>query len=598
MTLPNSDQWLVGLILLGALAGFVWGKWRYDVVALTALLAGVICGVVPADRAFSGFGHPAVITVAVVLALSAALAQSGAIKPITELIAKVSTHSLFVHIATLTAVGAALSAFMNNVGALALMMPVALRSALDADRSPALVLMPLSFGAILGGLTTVIGTPPNIIVAEYREEAGLGEPFLMFDFTPVGAAVAVTGIIYITLLGWRLVPKARREKPKNPQERFKLESYLTEAIVPKGSDLEGKTFAEVDALIYEEESILLGVVRGKRRIPATSRYRRINEGDVLVLEAGPDAIAALARNLKVDLLRPDKRHDELMRAEDAAIAELVVAPGSRLEGRALNRLYILKRYNINLLAVSRQGKSYRGRLRTFNFRAGDVLLIQGNRESVDEVVDAMELWPLAERGIRVTGERGPLAAAIFVASVVAAAFELVSLPIAFTLGLMGMLAARVLSPREVYEHVQWPVVVLLAAMIPLGDALETTGATRAVAEAIAGASGELTPVFLIMILMAVAMTLSDVMNNAATAVIMAPLAATLASQLNLSPDPFLMAVAIGSSCAFLTPIGHQNNMLIMGPGGYRFSDYWRMGLPLEILIVAIASPMLIWVWPL
>ena len=589
------DQITLFAILCALFALLAWGRWRYDVVALMALMASVVTGVVPAGEAFTGFGHPATITVAAILILSRALTTTGATDWIARAV-RPATGSTAAHIGVLSSLAAAMSSVMNNVGTLGLLMPVALQSARKAKRSPAVILMPLSFGAILGGLVTLIGTPPNIIVATYRAEI-VGAPFGMFDFTPVGAVTALAGVAFIALVGWRLVPVAARKRAVS-EELFDIEHYVTEARVTKDSAALGKTMAEIDEATKDIDALLIALIRGERRYRPSAGVP-IQAGDLLVIEAGPEEIDKFVTALGLELGRARKGGKTPLGHAEGALVEAVVAPRSRLEGQTVGSQRLIGRHGFTLLAVARQGRPHRGRLKAFRFRVGDVLLLHGEAERVPDAIAAFGCLPLAERGLSI-GQRGkaPVLIAIFAAAIAAASFGLLPIPIALTLAVVVTVLAGLLPVRELYDGVDWPVIVLLGALIPVGGALEDTGATEVIAAAIHDATAGRSAVLVLVLLMVVTMTLSDILNNAATAVVMAPIAAGIAERLGASPDPFLMAVAVGASCAFLTPIGHQNNALIMGPGGYRFWDYWRMGLPLEVLIVAVATPMILLVWPL
>jgi len=596
----HFDQAFLLVLLAAVLALFIWGRWRYDVVAVAALLAAALAGSVPYDAMFAGFGHPATVTVALVLIVSRGLQNSGAIQSLTRLVP--SGGSVSGHVGALAAIGGALSAVMNNVGALALLMPAALQSAAKAARSPAILLMPLSFGSILGGLVTLIGTPPNIIVATFRGDL-TGESFAMFDFSPVGGTVALVGIAFVALIGWRLVPASRRAN-MSARELFEIEAYLSEAVVEKKSPLVGRTLGEADDLAEEQDAILLGLIRADRRIEHGHRREIIQEGDVLVLETGPDALSAVHNALKLhpaDLVKKRQKEAALPRTEsgDIALTEAVVLPKSHIIGQTPESLRLRRRHGVNLLAVSRQGQPFRGRLRDFRFRASDVLLLEGDPERLPSVIGSLGCLPLAHRALSIQRQRhGVLAIGIFCAAVAAASLGIVSLPAAFTAAVGLMVLLGIVPARDIYDAVDWPVIVLLGAMIPVGSALEASGATALLANGLVDAAAGLPAWVILTMVLVVTMTLSDVMNNAATAVVMAPISIGIAERLTVNPDSFLMAVAVGASCAFLTPIGHQNNTLILGPGGYRFGDYWRMGLPLEAIIVLVAIPMLLWVWPL
>jgi len=596
----SFDQVFLLALLVAVLALFVWGRLRYDIVAFVALLAATLAGTVPFGAMFSGFGHPATVTVALVLIVSRGLQNSGAIQSIVRLVP--SGGSVSGQVGALAGVGGVLSAMMNNVGALALLMPAALQAAAKTARSPALLLMPLSFGSILGGLITLIGTPPNIIVAAIRRDMS-GESFTMFDFTPVGGAVAAAGIAFVALVGWRLVPESRRAK-MSARELFEIEAYLSEAVVGEKSPLIGRSLDEADDLAAEQDAVLLALIRGDRRIDHGHSRETILAGDVVVLETGPDALSAVHHALKLhpaDIVKKRQKEVALPVTEsgDIALTEAVVLPRSDIAGRTPEALRLRRRYGVNLLAVSRQGQPFRGRLRDFRFRPGDVLLLEGDPERLPSVIGALGCLPLAERGLQIQRRhRGFLAIGIFAVAVAAAGFGLLALPAAFAVAVGLMVVLNIVPPREVYDAVDWPVIVLLGAMIPIGGALESSGATMLIAGGLVKLSAGL-PVWAILgLLLIITMTLSDVMNNAATAVVMAPISVGIAERLAVNPDSFLMAVAVGASCAFLTPIGHQNNTLILGPGGYRFGDYWRMGLPLEVIIVIVAVPMLLWIWPL
>ncbi len=600
----TTDQiFLIGL--LGILVVFfVWERWRYDLVALAGLLIATLLGFVPADEAFLGFGHPAVVTVAAVLIISRGLSNTGAVEFLTRYI-KGATSSPTLHVVGLSTLGGVLSTVMNNVGALALLMPVAIQSSLDAKRSPAVVLMPLAFGTILGGMATLIGTPPNIIIANYRAEI-TGQPFGMFDFSPVGGVVAVTGIIFVALIGWHLIPMARRSK-NAPQDLFHLQEYLTEVKVPEGSKAIGKSLSELESATEDSDALIIGLIRGEQSIRGAAWREEIQVGDVLVLEAGPQGINKFVSTLGLELTGTQPK-EETQESEpkkstgtsDEILLEAVVPPDrSWLVGRLAGTLKLRSRFGVSLLGVSRQGTPYRGRLKEFRFKAGDVLLLQGDKEQVLDVIGSLGCLPLAERGIQLEKSgQAWLAGGLFGLALGSAITGIISLPIALMGAALGMVLLTIVSPRDVYQTIDWPVLVLLGAMIPLGRALEQSGATTVLAQYLVDVTSGYSPILLLGLIMVFTMLLSDVMNNAATAVVMAPFSFAVAQSLGLNADPFLMAVAIGASCAFLTPIGHQNNLLVMGPGGYRFGDYWRMGLPLEILILAVSLPLLVIFWPL
>ena len=593
-----SFEQIAILALIGAiLILFIWGRWRYDLVAFTALLAAVVIGLVEPMEAFVGFGHPAVVTVAAVLIISRALSNSGLIDLLAKGLDPAAERGKSMHIGFIGSISALLSAFINNVGALALLMPVALKSAAKVKRSPGFILMPLAFASILGGTITLIGTPPNIIIANYRARIS-GEPFSMFDFTPVGAVVTLVGLLFVAFLGWRLIPAARRAK-QGDNSLFEIEAYVTELSVPEESPLLGKGRAQIESAFEKFEIEFVGLIRQRQRIHSATWRGRIVAGDVLVLEAAPEGIDKAVSSLGLELVGSGAEVSEDLKSDEVALVEAVVSPAGMIENRTASGVRLRGRFGVNLLAVSRQGRPMKTRLHTMRLRAGDVLLLQGPTDQMPTILNDIGCLPLAERDLRIgKPERAWLSLAVFVAAIIFMSLGLVAAPIALGLAAMAMLFLNVASLREAYDSINWPVIVLLGAMIPIGGALETTGATDLITESILSIGGDVSPILVLTILLIVTMTLSDIVNNAATAVIMAPIAYGLAERLQVNADAFLMAVAIGASCAFLTPIGHQNNTLILGPGSYRFGDYWRMGLPLEILITAVSVPMILWVWPL
>ncbi len=606
---------------------FLWGRWRHDMVAVGALLICVVIGLVPANDAFAGFGHPAVITIGCVLVLSHGLQTSGAIDALSDRILPTSFGPT-VTIAAITGLATVLSAFMNNVGALALLMPVAIQTAAKQGLPPGKVLMPLAFGSILGGMTTLIGTPPNLIVSSFRATSG-GGSFAMFDFTPVGLATAAVAVTFVALVGWRLVPSRNGAGGAE----FDTGTYLTEARVPEKSKSVGKSLREIEEVLDEADAQIVGLVRNEVRVTAPNPTRTVLAGDILVIEADPKALASVLSTLGLKLEeavnhdddaeeeegteaktsnfsaspanKKDKTEDDEAATEKPArldeilLKELAVLPNSNLAGRSATDIRLRTTFGINLLAISHLGRRSITRLRTASIQPGDLLLMQGTQESILEFAAQHGCVPLAERTLRIPDKRQALTAtAIMLAAIGGAAFGLVPAAIAFASGVLACMALQVVPPRRVYDAIDWPVIVLVAALIPVAGAMATTGAADVVARVLLTSIAQGHPIIALVLILIVTMTLSDFMNNAATAAVMCPIAIGTAKTLGVNLDPFLMAVAIGASCAFLTPIGHQNNTLILGPGGFQFGDYWRLGLPLEIIVVAVSVPMILWVWPL
>lgn len=589
----TTDQIILFSLFGAVFALLLWGRFRYDLVAFAALMVGVVTGVVKVDDAFAGFGHPATIVVALVLVVSAGLMRSGAVLLITRTLVD-SARGLGSHIALMGGVGAILSAFMNNVAALALLMPVDIQTARKAGRSPALSLMPLSFATILGGMATLIGTPPNIIIASIREEA-LGEPYKMFDFAPVGGLTAIAGLVFVALIGWRLIP-SREDAGKSVSD---LGQYLAELTVPPESKLIGQRLGELQTQADESDVALLGLIRDGKRRYGSSRNTRLLAGDTLILEATPDALDEFRASLSLNF--SDERREEHLKAagEGLDMIEVVVPETARIAGKTAQALGLAWRQGSVLMGISREGRRITEHIRRTVVKPGDILLLLVPKDRGPDVTDWLGCLPLADRGLVVTDNTKVwLAIGLFTAAVLAASVGLLYLPIALGLVVIAYVLTKIVPISEIYDHIEWPVVVLLGSMIPLGAALEDAGGTALIANSLIGLTEGLPSWAVLTVLMLVTMTLSDVLNNTATTIVAAPVGIQMAHTLGVSPDPFLMAVAVAASSAFLTPIGHKNNTLILGPGGYHFGDYWRMGLPLEILVVAVSVPSILLFWPL
>lgn len=591
----HTEQIFVFATLFLVLILFIWGKWRYDLVALFALLLVTIAGLVPASEAFSGFGHPAVITVAAVLIVSRALFNSGMVDYIVRLM-NFAGENPIAQLTVLVVAVTLCSGFMNNIGALALFMPVAIRMARKNEISPSLFLMPLAFGSLLGGLITQVGTPPNIIISIFREETAAGAPFRMFDFAPVGAGIALAGVLFILLIGWRLIP--RRKGQLSREELFEIDNYIAELLVPKKSSLTGKRLRDLEEAT-EGDITVIGHQRDGQKFPAPSPHRTFKEGDTLIVRASAEDLQELLDATGLELEESGKFDRETLSSDEVALMEATITRGSVMEGRTVRSLNLRSRYGVNMLGLARQGGQLRSKPDKVKLRVGDVLLLQGPVEILEEVLPTLGLLPLVERGLRVgQPRRVAMGVLIFGTSLVLAATGVLAIQVAFTAAALVMILVGLLSLREIYESVDWPVIVLLGAMIPVSQALETTGAANLIAGSILSISGNSAAWITLTIVLVGTMFLSDLVNNAAAAVLMAPIAIGIANGMDASADPFLMSVAVGASCAFLTPIGHQSNTLVMGPGGYKFSDYWRMGLPLEIIIVLVGVPLIMLVWPL
>ena len=588
------DQALAFAILAAAMILFVWGRLRYDLVAILALLAAVFTGVVPHGEAFRGFGDDIVIIVASALVVSAAVARSGVMEAVLH---RVSSHvsSVQAQIVLLVTAVTILSAFVKNIGALAMMIPVALLVARRLKASPSCFLMPMAFGSLLGGLVTLVGTSPNIIVSRVRGEL-TGQPFGMFDFAPVGLGLAVAGVVFL-VFGFRLLP-GRRKAKGTMDEALDIPDYMTEARVTAASVVTGRTVGDL-VRFCNDKVMVTGIVRHKTvRMPLLPDAILL-EGDILLLEGDPEALERAVARARLELEGGDRPTHTARAADEIAGIEAVVGPRSILIGQTAKRMTLHEHFNINLLAVSRSGQHFTERLRDIVLQAGDVLVLKGDLTRLPGTLRELGCLPLAERAIRLGNVRQGLGPVAVLGSAMALT-AVGALPVAsaFLTAAVLMVLLGALSLREAYAAIDPPILVMLGALIPVSEAIRTTGGADLIARGLSDLAGTLPPYGALALVMLAAMAVTPFLNNAATVLVMAPVAVSFAQQLGYRPDAFLMAVAVGAACDFLTPIGHQCNTLVMGPGGYRFGDYWRLGLPLSILVLVLGVPLILLVWPL
>lgn len=612
----DRAQILTVVLLVGMAVLFLWDRWRYDIVALLALLAAVAAGIVPADRAFSGFANPVLPLIAAALVLSAAVGQSGAIEILVRRLSPLM-RSPGLQVGVLAACVALLSAFVKNIGALAIFIPAAVQVARRHDRSPSEFLMPMSFASLLGGSMTLIGTSPNILIASVRQQL-VGEPFHMFDFTPVGAGIAAVGVVFLAF-GWRLIPRGLRGTAGIAA--FKIEDYTSELRIGEGSAYIGRTVAEVEELAGGEVSIT-AIVRKRtgRQIPAGSW--RLFADDVLVVEADPQALEAVARDGKLDIVgseeppaspaaadddgqpepsEPPERESRSPEpsADGFAVVEAIVGAGSALIGRAAAELRLRERYGLNVLAISRNERRTIARLRQVRFQLGDAIVFQGDGDRIHEILAGLGCLPLAERQLKLGRPRQLLLPlAILAAAMAATGFELVPAAIAFVAAALAIVLCNRLSLAEAYAAIDWPILILIGALIPVGAAVRTTGTANLVAQALAGATTHLPGFAVVALILTATMLVTPILHHAAAVLVMGPIAAAVAQRLGFHVDPFLMAVAFGAGSDFLSPVGHQSNTLVMAPGGYRFRDYWKLGLPLSLIVIGLGVPLIVLLWPL
>ncbi|MEM1282663.1 MAG: SLC13 family permease [Chlamydiota bacterium] len=590
------DQLLIFGILITALILFIFGKWRYDIVACIVLILVALTNTIPVNRIFAGFGHPAVITVAAVLVISRGLQNSGLIDLLTSYVEKVGKKPIL-QLAVLMIIVMLLSGFMNDVGALALTMPVAIQIARRSGKSPSYLLMPLAFGSLLGGLLTMIGTPPNIIIGTFSPD-GKNQLFTMFDFTPVGLAVSLSGLIYVLTIGWKLIPD--RKGQTSADELFHIKEYTTEVSVPEGAKVVGKPLSHLEEISNQEVTII-GLVRGKRRLLAPSGFETIWANDVLIVEASHEHLKNFLDKGGLELTGEveEKEVEEVIKSDEVVIIEAIVSPISSIIKKNAKSLHLRWRHGVNLLAVARHGERLHERLGRIRFEVGDILLLQGPKDSIHETLSLLGCLPLAHRDLRIGQPRRIiLSLGIFCTAIALTVAGLLPVQLSFTCAALAMVLFNMFTLSEVYESIEWPVIILLGAMIPLGDAMETTGGAKLIGDSLVTLTSGMPASATLCLLLVITMSLSNVMNNAAVAVLMAPIALSVSQMLQAEPHAFLMSVAVGASSTFLTPIGHQSNALVMGPGGYNFGDYWKLGLILSIIVVLVSVPLLMYLWPL
>ena len=589
-----SDQSIVFLLISTTLALFIWGRIRYDLIAFMALISGTIVGVIPTHDVFSGFGHPAVVIIALVLIISRGLIRSGAVELISSNLSNF-TSGVKTHIAVMGTISAGLSSIVNNVAALAILMPADTQLNQKAKRKPSTTLMALAFTSILGGMVTMIGTASNVVIATYREDA-LGSPYSMFDFTPVGLIVATSGVLFIAVFGWRLMPRIKDSDLKDNNEEIR--QYVSNVLVTEESPIVSKYLSHLDDVCEGVDVSILGIIRNDERLEGEGFIRNfiIHAKDLLILEGSVQGIDEFMKETKTHYISDSDSDFEF---KHTSLIEAVVPPFSRSVGRSATQLSLLRLRQISLLGISRAGRSIIHHVRNTKIQPGDVLLLHGNSSHLESAVKWMECLTLERRDLQIPHrKKASLAISSFLIAIIASSLGYIDLTIALSLVVIFYIAANVIPKIDIYRSIHWPVIVLLGSMIPIGQALQSSGGAETISNILINISYGATPVTILASVLIITMLLSAVLNNVATVLVAAPISVEIAKTLTVNPDTFLMAVAIGASCAFLTPIGHQNNTLVMGPGGYRFGDYWKLGLPLEILITVVSIPTLLYFWPL
>lgn len=565
--------------------------WRYDLVAILGMLLLVVLGIISVEEAFAGFGEPAVITIAAVLVVSQGLQNTGVVDQVAKRMSAVGDR-LGLQLLVLCGLVILSSGFMNNIAALAIFIPVAVRVARRSDRSPSLYLLPMAFSAHLGGLITLIGMPTNLIVSGLRAEY-VGERFDMLAFAPIGLAVSVVSVAFIALAGWRLIPL--REEGDGLGASFSVGDYLAKIDVPEASRLVGTRLADLKE-VTEADIWITAILRDDKRLSSPTASETILAEDALLVCGHTTDLRQFVQEAQVELTESKPPEEEAEKADthegmletlksrlqtdDLATEEAIVKGDSMLVGKTAREVDLRARYGVNLLAVSRLDGDSCKVTGAARMEAGDVLLVQGHHKELWDTLEDLGLLPLAEREILLEPHHIVLGVGVFLAALLTASLNILSVPVAMMGAAAVMVIGGVVSLHEAYAHIEWPIIVLFGAMFSMGAAMEATGGDQLIADQILRASGLVSPAALMVVILLVTTLLSNIVNNAAAVVLMASIAVSVARGLEASIDLFLVAVAVGSACAFLTPIGHEANLLVFEPGGYEFSDYWRLGLPL------------------
>ncbi len=592
MDFTTSQLAAIGIVV-AMLVAFIWDRWRYDVVALSALLAAVVAGLVPQDDAFSGFSDPVIIVIAAVLVVSKAIAKSGILdRVVRRLLAGIDSPTL--QIGMLGGAVALLSSFVKNVGTLSIFIPIAMQIARRSKQSPSLYLMPLAFASLIGGTISLVGTSPNLLISNVRNDVS-GKPFGLFDFAYAGLPLTALVVVFLAF-GWRLLPKNRTGAP-SAEERFKVENYTTELMMTEDSPFAGKTVGDLEK--SGDDIVVLAVIRdgGHNYIPSATWP--LYAGDLLTIQAEPAAVKALIDDAKLTLDQARLLQKDEGSRDELSTVEAVVMANSPLVGQTIKSLALRRTYDVNVLAISRSGTRRADRLLSHTFQVGDVVVLQGWESGLAATLQELGVLPLADRNLGLgKSTDGLIPLGLLAIAVVLIGFKLVTAAIGFFAASLLTVILKQISLKDAYESIEGPVLVLLASLIPVAKSLQTTGVTDIIGTTIASVATQIPGSAAVALMMATAMILTPFLNNAAAVLMLGPVAAVVASTLNYNADPFLMAVALGCACDFLTPIGHQNNLLVMGPGGYKFTDYWKLGLPVSLIVLAAGTPLILWAWPL
>lgn len=581
---------LVLSILAAAIVLFASEKLRVDLVAMLVLLTLLLTGLLTTDEAFSGFANPAVVTVWAIYIVSASLTHTGIADVMGTHLGRIAgTSERRLILVTMLAVGT-MSAFMNNIGATAVLLPVVIGLGRKAKVMPSKLLIPLAFGSLLGGVTTLIGTPPNILASIALSDAGL-TPFSLFDFTPMGIIILCSSIVYMMLVGRHLLPSyvdtthvAQPEETTDLTTEYRINDYLVELHVLPGSPLVGKTIVET-RLGEEYDLTVMGMMRDGRLRLGVLPNAHVKPGDILFTRGEPNQLLDVSQKIGVTVSSDGMLDARDLNSQEAGIAEIVVSQKAKFIGQTLRQIDFRGRYGLTVLAIWREERPIRGGVFDEPLRLGDTLLVHGRRERIEALRHDISFLVLnAPDHHQFRLHKAPLNMFIFVSMIALVGFGVLHISVAAVLGAMLTVLTGCLNMDEAYQSIEWKSVFLIAGMLPMGVAMEKTGTALYLSEQIIGVVGGFGPLGVLVGLFVLTTILTAFMSNAAAAVLVAPIAIQTAVSLNIDPRSFVMGIAIAASNSFVTPIGHQSCVLVYGPGGYRFFDFAKVGLPLTILI--------------
>lgn len=569
---------IIAIIFLG-LGLLIWNKLRYDIIALLLLFLALILKVVKYQDAYLGFMNPAVISVACIMVISKSFIHSNVLYLFMEKSSK-WMGSQIGYVALLVSMTTLFSMFMNNVGALSLVLPIALKTAEEMGHSKSSVLMPIAFGAGLGGLCTAFGTPPNLLISNFRVQAS-GKPFSVFDFAPVGLSVSVIGVLFLIFLGWRIVNTKRKEKKTSLSD-----IYICQVTISTSSIFIGKSLSEVIKILSPRYSVHSFYRKGKKISPLDEK---LLAHDRLILETKLSHIDTLVHKYKT-VFEAEKETSSVANN----LAKAVVLKNSPLVGKDLKKAAQFSGNSFHIVGIKKSIENQQGYI-----EPGDEVLVTSKEEIVNSKMSFVKIGLLDRLDpIKEIKFKNFIPFIFFGLAIALNILKILPLQIALSFAVILILLTKALPMSILYESVNWPVIILLGAMIPIANSFQTSGGAEIISRLFLDVFCACHPILLLSLIMLVTIFLSDLINNTATALIMAPIAVDVAKGVGLNVDTFLMAVAIGASCSFATPIGHQNNVIVLNLGNYRFKDYLKLGVPLEALVFAVALPALLLFWPI